>query len=321
MQTSLVPKKCETYSRSRIQLKEFIFPAIFHAMAKRPTSLGSLKGDGPIRGVRTRVFEDLYHHLVTTSWPSLIGLITLAFIVANLLFATGYYFDQGIENARSGSFSDMFFFSVQTMATIGYGKMEPVTLFSNILVSIEALTGLLALALMTGLVFSKFSRPTARVRFTRYVVIAPRDGTLSLMIRMANMRANRIVEANIHVVLARQETTVEGETIRRLYDLAMTRDRSAMFALSWTAVHHIVESSPLFGHTRDSMADSEPEIIVSITGLDETFSQTIHARHTYQLDEIIWGARFGDVLVLHPDGSRSIDYEHFDEVEMLAPAQ
>ena len=290
-------------------------------MEKRPTSLGSLRGDGPIRGVRTRAFDDLYHHLVTTSWPSLIGLITLAFIFANLIFATGYYLDQGIENARSGSFSDMFFFSVQTMATIGYGKMEPATLFSNILVSIEALIGLLALALMTGLVFSKFSRPTARVRFTRFVVIGPRDGTLSLMIRMANMRANRIVEANIHVVLARQETTVEGDTIRRLYDLAMTRDRSAMFALSWTAVHHIVESSPLFGHTRDSMAGSEPEIIVSITGLDETFSQTIHARHTYQLDDIIWGARFGDVLVLHPDGSRSIDYEHFDEVEMLTPAK
>ena len=113
----------------------------------------------------------------------------------------------------------MFFFSVQTMATIGYGKMEPVTLFSNILVSIEALTGLLALALMTGLVFSKFSRPTARVRFTRYVVIGPRDGVHSLMIRAANLRANRIVEADMHVVLARQEVTAEGDTIRRLYDL------------------------------------------------------------------------------------------------------
>ncbi len=280
-----------------------------------------MKGDGPIRGAPTRALDDLYHYLVTASWPALIGIIALAFIIANLVFAVGYYLDGGVENARYRSFADMFFFSVQTMATIGYGKMVPVTLFSNILVSIEALTGLLALALMTGLVFAKFSRPTARVRFSRYVVVGPRDGTTSLMIRMANMRANRIVEANIHVVFARNETTVEGESIRRFHDLTMTRNRSAMFLLSWTAVHRIVEGSPLFGQTHDSLADSQPEIVVSITGLDETFSQTIHARHLYELDEIIWGARFADVLILHPDGSRSIDYTRFDDVEMLAPVK
>ncbi|MGH7923618.1 MAG: ion channel [Candidatus Binatus sp.] len=288
-------------------------------MAKRPANRGGLKDDLPIRGAPVLVFEDLYHFLVTCSWPALIGLIAAAFTLANLLFATGYYLDQGIENARTGSFADMFFFSVQTMATIGYGKMEPFTLFSNILVSIEALTGLLALALMTGLVFSKFSRPTARVRFSRYAVIGPRDGTNSLMIRAANLRANRIVEANIHVVLARQEVTVEGDTIRRFYDLETTRSRSAMFALSWTAVHQITEGSPLFGETKESLAETAPEIIVSITGLDETFSQTVHARHTFKFNEIVWGARFADVLVLHPDGSRSVDYAHFDEIEMLAP--
>jgi inward rectifier potassium channel len=277
-----------------------------------------MKGDSAIRGAPTRALDDLYHYLVTVSWPALIGIIASAFIIANLMFAVGYYFDGGVENARYHSFADMFFFSIQTMATIGYGKMVPVTLFSNILVSIEALTGLLALALMTGLVFAKFSRPTARVRFSRYVVIGPRDGTTSLMIRMANMRANRIVEANIHVVFTRWETTVEGESIRRFYDLTMTRSSSAMFALSWTAVHRIVEDSPLFGQTHDSLANSQPEIVVSITGLDETFSQTIHARHTYELDEIIWGARFADVLILDPDGSRSIDYTRFDDIEMLA---
>jgi inward rectifier potassium channel len=289
-------------------------------MAKRQAHSGSLKGDHPIRGGPVRPLEDLYHNLVTAPWPVLIGVIAAAFTVANLLFAVGYYFDQGVENVRSHDFMDMFFFSVQTMATIGYGKLVPVTLFSNILVSIEALTGLLALALMTGLVFAKFSLPTARVRFSHYAVIGPRDGTTSLMIRMANMRANRIVEANIHVVFARQEITVEGESIRRLYDLPMTRSSSAMFVLSWTAVHRIVEGSPLFGQTRESLAGSAPEIIVSITGLDETFSQTVHARHTFKLDEIIWGARFADVLVLHPDGSRSVDYMRFDDIELITPA-
>jgi inward rectifier potassium channel len=289
-------------------------------MAKQNTRpVGSIKGESLIRGAPTRPTEDLYHSLVTAPWPLLIAVIAAAFTVANLLFALGYYIDGGIENARSRSFSDMFFFSVQTMATIGYGKLVPTSLFANILVSIEALTGLIALAMMTGLVFAKFSLPTARVRFSRYVVIGPRDGANSLMIRMANQRANRILEAHIHVVLARQEVTAEGDEIRRLYDLETTRNHSAMFALSWTAVHQINESSPLFGATRESMANCAPEIIVSITGLDETFSQTIHARHTFELDEIVWNARFADVLVLHPDGSRSVDYTHFDEVVTLKP--
>ena len=115
--------------------------------------------------------------------------------------------------------------------------------------------------------------------------------------------------------------TVEGDSIRRLYDLEVTRSRSAMFALSWTAVHQIVEGTPLFGQTPESMAPTAPEIIVSIIGLDETFSQTVHARHTFALDEIVWNARFADVLVLHPDGSRSVDYTRFDEVELLAPVK
>jgi len=279
----------------------------------------SLEGDGAIHGAPTGAFEDLYHFLVTSSWPALIGLIAAGFAVANLVFALGYYLDGGIENARPGSFTDAFFFSVQTMATIGYGKMVPISMFTNILVSIEALSGLVALALMTGLVFAKFSRPTARVRFSRYVVIGPRDGVISLMIRMANQRADRIVEANIHAVFARQEITAEGESIRRFYDLGMTRNVSSLFVLSWTAVHRIVPGSPLFGETRESLADSQPQVIVSITGLDEVFSQTIHARYAYGLDEIIWGARFADVLVTHPDGSQSVDYTHFDDVEKIAP--
>jgi len=238
-----------------------------------------------------------------------------------LLFAVGYYWDGGIENTHSGSFADMFFFSVQTMATIGYGKMEPITLFSNVLVSFEALFGLIGLAMMTGLTFSKFSRPTARVRFTRYVVIGPRDGKTSLQIRMANMRANRIVEAQIHVVFSRMEVTLEGDSIRRFYDLPTTRNRSPLFTLSWTAVHPITEDSPFFGQTSESLAHCSPQLVVSITGLDDTFSQTVHARHSYKLDEIVWGARMAGVLMTSPEGTQSIDYTHFDDIEMLTPVR
>ena len=262
-----------------------------------------------------RPASDLYHYLLTASWPALVGIIAVIFVAGNLVFAVGYYLDGGIENVHSGSFSDMFFFSVQTMATIGYGKMEPITYFSNILVSVEALIGLMGLAVMTGLVFSKFSRPTARVRFTRYAVVSPRDGVPSLMFRMANMRANRILEAQAHVVLARQETTLEGESVRRFYDLHLTRSRSALFYLTWTAIHQIVETSPLFGETADSLAKGAGEIVISLTGLDETFSQTVHARHSYRFDEIKWGMRFADVITLNPGGISTISYERFDDVE------
>jgi len=266
-----------------------------------------------------RALEDLYHYMLTASWPMLILLIGGFFTLVNLLFAVGYYWDGGIENAHPGSFSDVFFFSVQTMTTIGFGQMVPSTFFSNILVSFEALFGLLGLAIMTGLTFAKFSRPTARVRFSRYATIGPRDGKTSLSIRMANMRANRIVEAEIHLIFTRQEITLEGDTIRRFYDLPTTRNRSPLFMLSWTAVHPITEDSPFFGQTHESLAPSSPEIVVSITGLDQTFSQTVHARHSYKLEEIKWGARFADVLKVHPDGTRTIDYTHFDDVVTLDP--
>ncbi len=262
-------------------------------------------------------FDDLYHYLLTASWLTLVGVITGFFVFANIIFALGYYLDGGIENTHSGSFADMFFFSVQTMATIGYGKMEPVSLVSNLLVSAEALFGLLGLAMVTGLVFAKFSRPTARVRFSRHAIVAPRDGVQCLMFRMANMRANRIVEANIHVVLTRDEVTLEGETVRRFYDLKMSRDRSALFTLTWTAIHPIVEVSPLFGISKASFPGGDAEIIVSLTGLDETFSQTVHARHVYEFDEIVWGAKFVDVLRKERNGRRQVDYAHFDDIEML----
>jgi len=262
-------------------------------------------------------FTDMYHYLLTSSWPMLLLIIATVFFGANLLFALGYYLDGGIENVRSGSFLDMFFFSVQTMATIGYGKLEPVTLLSNILVSIEALVGLVALAMMTGLVFAKFSRPTARVRFSRYVVISSRDGVQSLMVRMANMRSNRIVEAEVHLTAVWDERTAEGESIRTIYDLRTTRRRSPLFSLSWTVIHPIDSASPLYGLTPEILEQRKAEIVVSVVGLDETFAQTIHARHPFKTSDIIWGARFADVLRERPDGEVEVDYTHIDDVIMV----
>jgi inward rectifier potassium channel len=163
-------------------------------------------------------------------------------------------------------------------------------------------------------VFSKFSRPTARVRFTRNAVISLRDGVPSLMFRMANVRANQIVEAQIHVVFARQESTLEGEEVRRFYDLELTRYRNAIFGYSWTAIHPISQNSPLYGATAESLSASGAGLVVSLTGLDETFSQTVYARYYYDAEDIIWGARLADIMRSTPDGEFLLDFTHYDDV-------
>src|SRR5437867_11613586 len=201
---------------------------------------------------------DLYHRLISSSWPRLLMLVAVAFVGVNTLFALGYLLGRdAIENARPGSFADAFFFSVQTMATVGYGKMVPRALYANVLVTVEVLMALMGLALVTGLTFAKFSRPTARVLFSRRAVIAPQDGVPSLMFRMANARGNNIVEAQVHVVLARNETTAEGVEMRRFYDLDLTRRQSALFTLSWTAIHPLTEASPLRGLTTSALEAAE----------------------------------------------------------------
>ena len=269
---------------------------------------------------RRAALGDLYHYLLTASWPLLMLIVAALFITANLAFALAYFFGGGVGGARPGSVADAFFFSVQTMATIGYGSMWPASTSANLMVAAEALIGLLGLATMTGLVFAKFSRPSARVRFSRYAVVAPRDGVPCLMFRMANLRGNQIVEAGIHVALTRDEVTAEGETMRRFHDLQLSRDRNPIFLMSWTAIHPIDEQSALFGQTRESLAASSAQIVISLTGLDETFSQTIHARHMYQLDDIVWGARFADIMRRTRDGV-AFDYARFDEVVPIEPAR
>jgi inward rectifier potassium channel len=263
-------------------------------------------------------FRDVYHWLLTMSWPRLMAIIVLLYLAGNGAFALLYLLVPGsIENARPGSFVDAFFFSVQTMATIGYGKLIPHTLFANCMVAFEALLGLLGLAMVTGLLFAKFSRPTARVLFSRVATIHVRDGVQALAFRMANERGNQIVEAQLRLVLARNEITVEGESVRRFHDLSLVRERTAIFALTWTAVHPILPTSPLFGVNAAALRELQGELIVSLMGIDETFSQTVHARHSYIAEDLVWDARFVDILSQLPDGRRAVDYRRFHEVTKI----
>jgi len=270
-------------------------------------------------GLPSALLSDTYHYLVRASWLELFGIIVAAFITINCFFAIGYMVDGGVGNARRGSFADAFFFSVQTMATIGYGQMAPITTGANLLVAAEALLGLTSLALVTGLVFAKFSRPSSGVRFSRYAVISEYDGVTSLMFRMANARADEIVDAQVQVTLTRTEQTREGQTILRVRDLKLQRDRNPMFGLTWTAIHPIADGSPLYKMAPTDLQPNHAWVLVSLTGIDGTLSQTMHARHVYGADDIHWGARFVDLFGQELDGSWYMDLDSFDEIEEAPP--
>jgi inward rectifier potassium channel len=283
------------------------------------TRLVSRKGQFTLNVVRLGLprlhLADLYHSLLTLSWPRFFILIWLSYTVTNALFALAYLAGGDcIANARPGSFKDAFYFSVQTMATIGYGAMYPRTDYANTIVSIQALFGLWGVAMVTGLAFARFSRPTARVIFSRVAVITPFNGVPTLMYRTANQRYNQILEAQQRATLIRDEVTSEGEFMRRFYDLQLVRSQSPIFALTWTVMHVIDENSPLYKLTAKDLVEQQAEIVITLTGIDETVSQTIHARHSFVASEVLWDMRFVDIISRTPEGKRVVDYTRFHEV-------
>jgi inward rectifier potassium channel len=264
-------------------------------------------------GLEKHFWNDLYHAWLTASWPRAFAFVGSLYLAVNFCFALAYLASGGIENAQPGSFADAFFFSVQTLATIGYGRLSPVSLPAHLLVTVESFFGITGVAMITGLMFAKFARPTARVLWSEVCVIALQDGVPALMFRVANARGNQVVEAQVRVGLMRDELTAEGEQMRRIHDLKLVRASSAIFALSWLVVHPINAASPLFGETEESLQGSRALLFVSLTGLDETFNQTIHARHAYEASEFAWGRRFVDIMGPRPDGRTGIDYSKFHE--------
>jgi inward rectifier potassium channel len=273
-----------------------------------------------IRVGRRRLTGDVYHFFMVAAWSHVLLVIAMAYLAVNALFACIYWATpDSVAGARPGSFADAFFFSVQTFATIGYGVMVPKTIFANLVVTFEAFIGLLAVAMATGLMFSKFSRPTARVLFSRRVVVTTRDGKPTLMLRMANERVNDIVEASFRLSVLLPEVSTEGEKMRRIYDLRLVRSDTPIFTITFTASHVIDESSPLAGHTRESLDEQKARFIVTLTGIDGTTGQTIHARHIYESTDIVFDARFVDVLSNGPDGRLLIDYTKFHEIHRGLP--
>ena len=267
-------------------------------------------------GRNRAVFSDLYVKLLGGSWKTIALIMVGVYLAINLSFALAYLtVGDGIEHARPGSFADAFFFSVQTFATIGYGGMIPRGLAANILVTIETVFGFSYSGLVAGLVFSKFSRPTARILFSDKAIIAMHEGKPHFMLRLVNERDNRIVDATAKLTLMRDERTSDGATMRRFYALPLVRHETPVLRLTWTVMHEINAQSPLFGMDHDVLRETESEIIISIMGLDETLSQTVHARHSYIADEIVRGAQFEDVLHRKDDYVLEVRYDKFHSLK------
>ncbi len=269
----------------------------------------------PNMGAWYTYWRDPYHLFLTIPWWGFAAIITVAYFAINALFALAYLAGGNcLQGAAPGSFGDAFFFSVQTLGSIGYGAMHPITFYANCVVTGEAIISLLLIAVVTGLAFARFSRPHAKVIFSNEVVITKYNGVPTLMFRIANERQNMIIEAQLQVYLLVDETTQEGHFMRRFHELKMMRNRTPALSLTWTPMHLIDDSSPLFGHTSKSLAQLNAQVQASITGIDEAVSYNISARHNYASHEILYDHRFVDIVVPQPNGDRHIDYRYFHEV-------
>jgi inward rectifier potassium channel len=261
----------------------------------------------------------LYHWLLTISWTRFLLLLIAFYFFINIVFAFGFYlcgpesFQGIVEKTSHGWLVDAFFFSVQTVATIGYGRINPVSLTANILVTVESLVGMLCLALGTGILFARFSRPSAKILFSNNAVIAPYRGITAFEFRIANERSNQLIDVNVTVTLSRFEME-DGKRVRRFHLLSLERKSVVFFPLNWTIVHPIDEASPLYGVTEQQLHDSDAEFLVLLTAVDETFSQTVHARSSYKDYEVICGAKFSSMFH-STNGSLTVDLHRIHDIE------
>jgi inward rectifier potassium channel len=262
-------------------------------------------------------WQEPYHLMLTLPWAGFIAIVTLLYLTLNIGFAGLYLLGGDCILNDNGSFQDAFFFSVQTFAGIGYGVLSPKTAYANYIVVIEAITGLFAIALLTGLSFARFSRPTAKVLFSKFAVVMPQDNLPTLMLRTANQRRNQILEAQVTLSLSRDEVNADGHHLRRFYELQVIPSHNPAFSLPWTLMHPINEQSPLYGFSAESLAESQSQIIVSLSGIDEPVSQNVHARHTYGANNIILNHQLVDMIHVIDDRNRYVDLASFHHVVPL----
>jgi len=296
----------------------------FGAVVSRESRRRLLNRDGSFNVERVGLSRlgsmSLYHTLINTSWTRFLGLVSLGYLVANFGFALVYYgLGPGALNgplvaAESDRLWQCFFFSVQTLATIGYGVVSPATHAANVVVAVESVTGLVGFAVVSGIAFARFARPVGRFIFSEQALVAPFQGGTALMFRTTNARQNQMVDVHARVLMARRIGPDRME--REFVELALEREHVAFFPLTWTVVHPITATSPLWGATAESLGACDTEFIVLISGVDETFSQTVFGRTSYRGDEVLFGARFADAFDRsQDDGVLRVDVRKLSQVQ------
>lgn len=264
----------------------------------------------------------LYHSLLTMPWRNFFLTTAGFYLIANLLFAFAYFscgpgaLHGSVAESAGTRFLEAFFFSVQTFTTIGYGRISPFGLAANIVVAVEALAGLLGLALVTGLLFARFSRPNPKILFSHKAIVAPYRGILAFEFRVINLRSSQLIEVEVTLILSRLEED-QGRRVRRFYELPLERKRVKFFPLHWTLVHAIGEESPLLGVTSEVLQAWDAEFLILLTAIDEDFSQSVHARSSYRYDEVVVGARFTDMFDHSNGGINGVDVRRLHEIEIV----
>jgi inward rectifier potassium channel len=267
-------------------------------------------------GLRLSFWADISHRCMTASWPSFIAGAAMVFLAFNAVFAVLYWIgDQPIANVPGGAYIDYLYFSIETLSTAGYGDMHPQTHYGHFVSAVELFTGIFSMALMTGLVFARFSRPNARLLFADSPVITNHEGKPTLMVRFANERHNIIGNATARIWLLRNEVSQEGGTFRRFYELPLVRNEHPALALSWTLHHVIDEQSPLYGLTAEDLDAAKVALVVVVSGYDVVAAQTVHARKSYDHSDIRFGQRYVDILDSTEEGRIRIDYGKFHETK------
>lgn len=260
-------------------------------------------------GLEFSPVRDFYHTLLKTSWPRFILIVIAGYLLVNSVFAVAFYLNPGsVANAEPDSYLDAFAFSVQTMATIGYGVFTPATPLAHLIVIGESITSLLYTALCTGLIFSKFSRPNARLVFCRNPLLTTFEGSPALMFRIANARTNMVMEVSVRAAALKNMASAEGYNMRRQYDLKLVRDNSMAFILPWTVIHLIDENSPLDGMTDEDMKKADLSIFISLRGTDDIYTSEIHSLHIYSHDKFRRGTKFVDMLEIDQGPKRRVDH-------------
>ena len=296
-------------------------PSVFFSRGPRTQKLRKVmigKREVLTSGLEPSFWNDVYHVAMTAGWPAFMAGIAVAYVLINAVFAALYWLGPDSIANSHGDIENLFYFSVETLTTVGYGEMSPQTRYGHLVVSAETFTGLFVTASMLGLIFARLSRPRARLLFARSMTIGPHEGRRTLSARVANARLNVISSANARLWVLIPGETAEGVTFRRYEELKLIRSENPTFVLSWTILHVIDETSPLYGTTLDSLASDDALFIVNVTGYDETSAQTVQAREYYLAGDVHFDHRYADVLSVLADGSTMLNYEHFHTVEPVA---